>query len=175
MKNNKGFSLIELLIALMVVAIVSTLATTVLVFGLQSFGTSTKQLTQYDKVMDVTRRIRKDIAEAASCGYKNTAGGSVIELKYPDSTVRVWSFKYSNLYLKIGTNPEVAVVDGLDTSLLNSGDYDTRISRFQKINDTIYLSIKPIKTNTTIHQNRNINNPIITEFSVQYKTCYIIP
>jgi type IV pilus assembly protein PilA len=177
MKKNSGFSLIELLIALMIVAMVTTLATIVLTFGLQSFGTSTKQISQQAKVLEVTGRIRKDIEEAASCGYKNSAGGSAIELKYPEPEVpdRVWIFKNSGLYLKIGTAMEVLVVGGLDTNLLNNGDYDTRVTRFQKINNSIYLSIKPVKTNTTLHQNRNINNLVITEFSVKYKSCYSIP
>lgn len=172
-KSKRGFSFIELLIALMVVAMVSTLVTTLLLFGLQTFGTSTKQIAQHDVVMDVTQRIRNDIELAASCGYKNTLTESVLKLTFPDPLAvpdREWKFYDSKLYL----NGE-EVIHGLNTELEDSTDGDTRISRFQKLDNCIYLSIQPTKTNTTIHLDRNVRKPIITEFSVAYKYVYEIP
>lgn len=102
-------------------------------------------------------------------------------------TVKRWRLENGHLYFKSceGEYPAVedpvetedalagiefiSILDGLDTKAVQDGSRWHMPTRFEKIADTIILSIKPVETNDLAFRNRNVTKPIITEFSVSYK------
>ena len=191
--NNRGFSLIELLIAVAVSALAAPLVFWIFSYGIQSYSSYSKYMEQHYKVMDVTQRIRKDIEEAAA--YKvvydatvTPIPASVLTLWIPDGdsdyntfTIRTWRIGDGGLFLKSSTGTAEdgraaaldgsgysGVLDGLDTATVEAVP-NYMPTRFECIDDRILLSIKPLADNTAAAKNRNVNQPVVTEFSVRYK------
>ncbi len=201
--NKKGFSLMEIMVAMMIVGLISTLTASLFIFGLQSFNTTTRQIHQHDIVTEITRRISKDIQEASACHVKlevtlgdiNSYSELYLEFPTPSGITpapsapnwKCWKIQNGKLYLMIGPknkyengdyNPNnfKEILSGLDTGQYQDNLANTTLySRFQRFNDTLELSIKPSSTNTTIHKNKNIIKPIISEYSVKYKEDLVIP
>ena len=104
--------------------------------------------------------------------------------------VNRWRLEDGQLYLKScqGTYPAsdnflaaedgldaiafTPILDGLDTGAVQweNGTWHMP-TRFDKSlnGDVIILSVKPVETNEFAFRNKNVTNPIITEFSVLYK------
>lgn len=193
-KNQKGVSLIELLIVIAVVALTMPLLFYVFIDGVKSFNTYSKFAGQQDKVMGVTLRIRKDIEEAE--GYKLYSSAhpdapvSILALRYPlyeegqkqpvKYRYRYWKFESSKLSVMVNEGNTLnavgdyeAVVDGLDTSKITveppgESPREVMLSGFAQTRGRIVLSIKPVNENQ-VHKNRNVTKPIIAEYSVDYK------
>lgn len=195
-KNRKGLSLTELMIALVLIGIVSPLIFTIFVFGLEDYSTTTKYVNQQYSVMEVTRYIRQDVEAAKKVIYvcKDEGGNLKIEeviFMFPDKSLRIWEFGTSG---KAGDS-----FKGLRLKSVPSGKYDFDEEGKYVIDETIeyeniignldlsqsgfaldtfdinkgisrlMLTIRPEKLNTTKYRGRNINENIITEFSVRNK------
>lgn len=195
-KNNKGIGLVELLIVIAVAAMTAPLLFSVFMYGLQSSVSYNKYIDQHYKVMEVTQRVRKDVEEAAAFKviYDSSASPiteSVLILWLPDDdgdagtfSVRIWKVSGGCLYYKgLGnTTYEVGIdaakdptgyseiLRGLDTSTVEAEPIymPTRFD-YIDINKRILLSIKPAAQNTTASKNRNVTEPVVTEFCVRYK------
>jgi type II secretory pathway pseudopilin PulG len=192
--NNKGISLIELLVGVAVVAITAPMLLWFFMFGIQSFSTYNKYIEQHDRVIDVTQRIRKDVEEAAAYKvvYDTTVSPIVASvltvcIPYNDGnedtfTIKTWRLEDGELLFKSCTGDYAKghdealdstgyskILDGLDTSTIEAPSSRYMPTRFQKYDNRVMLSIKPIERNKNVHKNRNVTKPVITEFSVDYK------
>jgi prepilin-type N-terminal cleavage/methylation domain-containing protein len=197
-KRHDGFSLIEIIMALMIVGLITTISTSLFIFGLRSFNTTTRQITQHDIVTEITRRISKDIQEASAYNFRLNVTEGAIEsyselfLQFPSTPSGIiptpaalnwksWKIQDGKLSVQVGPKTTYSVSDynpnnykevlsNIDTSEFKekSGNITLK-SRFQEVNKTLLLCLKPKTTNVTIHKNRNILEPIITEYSVKYK------
>ncbi len=189
-KSKKGFSLIELLIALAIVGIVSPIIFIVFVSGIEDYSTTTKYVDQQYTVMEVTRLIRQDVEEAKTITFEmDSAPGSlkVNKIKFefsasPAKPSRIWKFEsgtvsgkiVNGLWLSVdGGTTYVLVIDKLnlgeskfelDTTSLDPSSVTSRYKTARLI-----LSIRPEQLNKTKYKGRNVNENIITEFSVRYK------
>ncbi len=200
-KNKKGYSLIELLLVVAVIALSMPLLFWIYMYGVQTFSTDNRHMEQHYKIINVTQRIRQDIEEAAACKVPYNASASeapqaselTVWIPDQDETtsdyyiVKRWRLEDGHLYFKSceGVYPAVedpveteaalaatgfvSILDGLDTNAVLDGGRWHMPTRFEKIADTIILSIKPVETNELAFRNRNVTKPIITEFSVSYK------
>jgi len=186
--DRRGFTIIEILIALLVVAVISTVMTSMLIFGLNTFSTSTNNISQHDLVIDIMNRIGKDISEATAYKYypdmTDTHPYTELTLQFPNKNRKRWRFQDGTLALAILTYDSSTdtynekdypdLLKGLDTDKTTTIGGITKvdfISKFEKFDSTssIQLTVKPTATNTNRYKERNVNKPIITEFSVLYK------
>ena len=186
LKSKKGFTIIEMLVALLIMGILSTLVTAEMIYGFQTFNTSTGQMSQQYKVMEGIERIRKDVNHASAIRVDNdfVVKNSVLVLRFPDFKTtqeqKYWRIQDNKLWTKIdkvdiGTNAIISignyieVIGGIDTEYEIISSRNTLHSWFEINDNQLYFTIKPIATNKTMHLNRNVNQPIITDFSVLYK------
>lgn len=198
-KNNKGIGLIELLIVIAVAAMTAPLVSWVFVNSVRSYNSYNKYINQHYTVIDVTRRICKDVEEALAykVGYDTDNEVSGLALCIPEDTdgdgandrfsIRIWKLSNGRLEFKSCIRDDIdnteinalftdidgynEVLSGLDTAL--AGEEPNRYipTRFEymSINKRVLLSIKPAALNTGASQNRNVNGPVSTEFCVRYK------
>lgn len=184
-KNNKGFSLIELLITLAIVGLFSPLVFAIFVSGIEDFSTTSKYMSQQYTVMEVTRLIRQDVEEAKEIKLDvteyYTKVVNEIEFVFDASASkprRKWKFdKYTDpstgeekygLFLNIDGAGYERVVDKLDSDCSFKVDNISETDASVKPTKLI-LTIKPENLNKTKYRGRNVKENIITEFSVRYK------
>jgi len=180
--NNKGFSLIEMLITLALIGLVLPLILSFFVDGVEDYVSTNHYIEQQYKVQDATRLIRQDIERArvysvqtdSSTPPKVLSVTFVVTDKgvYPEIK-RKWSFASDSqsgyLYLEQSSfDSSNTLIPG---SVVNSkmvDDIDISKSRFEynESLNKIMLYVRP-KRNEKIE--RNLQNTIITEFSVRYK------
>lgn len=137
-------------------------------------------MNQQYSVMEVTSLIRKDIEEAKTITLKmnsvSTKKIDEITFEFRDPTTnpaRKWSFgtftdpvsgvSYDGLKLSVGGGSYEGVVGKLDLTKCSFA-VDTIPGPTK-----IILTIKPENLNKTKYKGRNVNENIITEFSVRYK------
>ena len=177
-KNRKGFSLTELLIVVAILGVVSPLLFYVLVFGLEDYSTTTKYLDQQYTVMEVSRHIRQDFEEAKKVIlYKNAANEvEKVEFQFADMPAspaaiareeKIWKFESGSLQLDVGDTGTFSVVkDNLDID----NSYFLLDSTYERF----ILSIRPKELNDKKYRGRNVNENVITEFSVRYKNLEVV-
>lgn len=198
LKNKKGLSLTELLIAMALIGLISPLIFTIFVFGIEDYATTTKYVDQQYSVMEVTRYIRQDVEAAKRVTYVLDAADPAkiqeVIFEFPDESLRVWKFGTFH----DADDDDIDTVVGLGLKNVKSTEYDfeqtTGIytitapveyigiidrldltqSKFEDDSFTgdgpkLILTIKPERLNKTKYKGRNINENIITEFSVRYK------
>lgn len=188
---NKGFTLVELIIVLALVAIVLPLIFQLYVYGQETFAHSNKFIAQQFTITNVMDHIRGDIQSAASVSVIPPTGPDVypkaITLKlgyYDDSdTPVVATYKYWRFYCRVPgeegrlqyggeRNPAYTPADadysdtvtGLD---INNCNFERKASTPDC--DRLIIEIKPIETNTGKAIGSNLREPIKTEISVLYK------
>ena len=155
-RNNKGFTLPELLLALLLVVMISAILTELMVFNTASTAAYSRFGRQQFTIHDAFTRLSRDIEEAVEITLAENTGGldyKTITLKVDDS-VRTWKIDGGTLYLD-----SVAVVEGLSDE-----------SRFTYSGNSKILTVvlKPEPTNKG-RDAININKPIITQYSLVYK------
>jgi type IV pilus assembly protein PilA len=195
LKNKKGLSLTELLIAVSLIGLISPLIFTIFVFGIEDYATTTKYVDQQYSVMEVIRYIRQDVEAAKRVTYVLDDSANIKEVifEFPDESLRFWKFGSFH-----ETDDDIDTVNGL--GLKNVKEYDERdeVTGVYSFTDSVeytgvidrldltqskfdvdtfsgdgptqlILTIKPEQLNKTKYKGRNINENIITEFSVRYK------
>ncbi|AEV68045.1 PulJ/GspJ family protein [Acetivibrio clariflavus] len=193
-KNKKGISLTEVLVALALVGIVSPLIFTIFVFGLEDYSTTTKYLNQQYSVMEVIRYIRQDIEAAKKVTYLYTEEAEGPEIKeiifeFPNGDLRMWKFEalgddgdsFKGLRLKSVPKGKYTLDDEKYEITDSSIEYQNIIDKldlsqsgFEIKSESatpskLILTIRPERLNKTRYRGRNVNENIITEFSVRYK------
>ena len=165
--NKKcGFSLAELMVALLIISIISVLITSLFIYGYESFNVYARYTGQQEKINQAIRVLGKDIQESKSitCAGLDTNRLEYIECEIPlasgTEVIRRWALTGSALQCD-GTNS----VEAIDTSA-------STISLIQSSNK-LTVSILPLPTNSGKYQGNNIKNPITAEFSVNYKEIII--
>ncbi|MDP4093440.1 MAG: prepilin-type N-terminal cleavage/methylation domain-containing protein [Bacillota bacterium] len=167
MKNNKGFTLLELLIVIAIIGIITPIICSMFESNIDINTTYTNYLYQQDKVTQTLQLLRKDIEEAS--GYNLDTLTQTLRLDFIDSTSKYWrlnsdstSTDYNSLEFSSDGSKYEVVIQGIDTTNSSFIKNDS-----EKI---ITLKIKPVKTNSIKKdQSRNISEPIVTDFSVRYK------
>jgi len=196
-KSKKGFSLTELLVVLALVGIVSPLIFTFFVFGIEDYSTTTKYVSQQYTVMEATRYIRQDVEAAKKvtliCG-DDGEGRKIKEVifEFSDKSLKMWKFEslgddegsFKGLRLKYVPEDKYDYdTDGKYRILDSSIEYENIIDRLDlsksgfdadNLGDVgvptkLILTIRPERLNKTKYVGRNVNENIITEFSVRYK------
>ncbi len=151
-KNRKGISLVEVLIYLALISVFTPMIMSAFVYGFESYRTNNNLIEQEKKVMSSIQKIRNDVSK---CDVVSSSNTDRVELKFANGSTVTWKFEGNSLK----KDTEV-IVEGIDNAY----------SDFQIYNDKLIVKIKPkITSNLNMHENRNILNPIITEFSVKYK------
>jgi len=191
--DKKGISLVELLIVIAVSALTAPILFWVFGYGIKCCSSYSRYIDQHYTVMELTQRIRKDIEEAAAFKivYDATVdpiSASVLTLWIQDTdgdvntySIRSWRVENGKLYLKsiTGTIDEgrtatldnsgfTEIMGGLNTATVTATP-NYMPTRFEKIDERILLSIKPVAQNTVASKNRNVEKPVVTEFSIRYK------
>ena len=111
-RNNKGFTLIEMLLVLAIICIMLPLVYQLYIYGQETFTYNSRLIAQQYTVTNVMSHIRGDVQEAASVSVTNQNTESGFELNYPkiitlklgyinrnlpDNT-EITSFKYWRFY-----------------------------------------------------------------------------
>jgi len=189
-KNRKGFSLTELLVTLAIIGLFSPLVFVIFVSGIEDFSTTTKYMGQQYSVMEVTSLLRQDIEEAkiitlSISDYPNKLVDEITFEFDPTSSrmKRQWKFDtitdpttgevINGLWLNVDGAGYKCVVDELEVSQCSF-----KVDKIDAVDTSIkperlILSIKPESLNKSRYKGRNVNENIITEFSVRYKEIFL--
>lgn len=163
-RNQKGNTLINILMSLLVTVMLGGMVTTLYIYGLDSFKIDTNYTKQQHKLVKAIQLLRKDIAEASNIEIKHTGGiGTPVEsiiVTFPSGGApKTWKFEANSLKCDVSGTTHVAVEELDSASKLN----------YVASSDRLILCIQPLANNSGKYQWKNIKNPIITEFSVKYK------
>jgi len=153
-KSNKGFTLPEVLLALLLIGILSVIITELLVFNAASTTAHSKFGRQQFTIHDAITRLNRDIEEAVSISFDNPVSAydyKTIKLSVGD-TNREWTIDSGVLYL--GSQ---AVIEGLSSE-----------SIFIRRDDCLTVVLKPEPTNKGRFA-LNISKPIVAQYSLKYK------
>ncbi len=156
-RNQKGFTLTEMLLALLIIGMVSGLVTEMLGFHISSSTAFSKFNRQQFTVQDAFTRLNRDIEAAVKVSVNDADlveenKYQKITLYFPDSSCE-WNFSADGcLYLNSGK-----VVEGLadESTFIYGSDYLTVV-------------LMPVPTNTGRH-NVNVTKPIVAQYSLIYK------
>jgi len=168
-KNKKGFTLIEVVVAITILGIISMVVYNLFEYSMASFFTGSKYSVQQDKLVEVVQKIRVYVEEAKSVKY-DSAGKVLILSNYnlsdsdliDDSSKAVQCWKFEGESLKVrsqGQSEYKNIVDGLDVSK-SSFSIDA--------SGRLIVKVKPNELNGNL-KNRNVTEPLVSEISVRYK------
>ena len=153
-KSNKGFTLPEVLLALLLIGILSVIITELLVFNSASTTAHSKFGRQQFTIHDAFTRLNRDIEEAVSISFDNQMSAydyKTIILTVGDMS-REWTIDSGVLYLD-----SEAVVEGLASE-----------SKFISRDNCLTVVLKPEQTNEGRFA-LNISKPIVAQYSLKYK------
>lgn len=196
--NNRGFTLIEMLLVLAIICIMLPLIYQLYIFGQETFTYNSRLIAQQYTVTNVMSHIRSDIRKAAVVSVENTddehSSGypKIITLKLgyidtdPGSPAQpdIYKIKYWRFYCEKEGDEGVLQYSGEKDpgDAVENGDYNTVVTgldimncKFERLTesspecDYLTVQIKPLETNTGKANARNVREPIKTEISVLYK------
>ena len=159
LKNQKGFSLTELLVALLLISMTSVLLTQMLSFNISSTNAFSQYNNQQFTINNASIRLRKDIERAIkiSADAVDNIGGNdyrkiklTIEGEIDDYS---WKIDEQGKLLLNGTT----VIDNLGVG-----------SKFICTNDCLAVVLIPKPTKAGKHS-INVAKPIISQYGIKYK------
>lgn len=178
--NQKGFSLIEVVITIAILGVITSVIYSVFQFGIDSYYSGSSYSSQQNKVVDAVQFFRSQVEESKSVKYyisddgseealllsNNHLGGDEMVNLYtaaisgtPTNDIKAWKFESDTLmHMGWGATSYKNIVENLDIS--GSG--------FFYNNARIVMKVKPENLNKK-YKNRNILKPITTEISIRYK------
>lgn len=189
--SNKGISLIEMLLVLVLIAVLLPVLYQIYFFGQETFGYSSRFIRQQYIVTNTLRHIRGDIQSAATVkvSSENTGLGQgeiypkayTMRLGYYGNSTTIETYKFWRFYCG-GPSEEGKLQYGGSRSpadTVNNEDYidvvkelDIKGCKFERqvsFVDKLIVWIKPKETNQGRVRRKNMEDPIITEISVLYK------
>lgn len=173
-KNQKGFSLMELLIALLILTVISTLVTTLFISGANTFRSLSEYTRQQERILDAVTWLRRDFEECKSITFtmvKDEDGNRTAEVEsvtftFPGtrSETRTWMFVNDT------ADPLKDNVLQCNTEIVLK-EVDTPESRFIYISSLRRFSvvIRPVQTNIGVNRGLNIKVPLVYEFVLDNK------
>lgn len=153
-KDRKGFTIPEVLMALLVIGMISVLLTQLLSFNVSTSKAFALYNNQQYTVQDAVARLNRDIEGAVEVNFDDFSS----ENKYEtinltmDGNTRKWSLSGGILSLN-----DVTVVNGLASD-----------SCFIWKNNTLTVVLKPVATNTGRNP-INVAKPVVYHYSLEYK------
>lgn len=192
--NNRGFTLIEMLLVLAIICIMLPLVYQLYIYGQETFTYNSRLIAQQYTVTNVMSHIRGDIRKAAAVSVINESEHEpypkIITLKLgyidtdaPEQT-EIYKVKYWRFYCAAEGEEGVLQYSGEKNpdEVVADSDYKTVVTGLDIMNcnferktestpECFYLTIqiKPMETNTGKAKARNVREPIKTEISVLYK------
>ncbi len=132
MKNNKGFTIVELIIVLSLLSMVLTGVLTFLGYSLGVFGDTKARTIVQDEVNSVLKTLANDIRSASKPDLKNKAivvykgakksneGDRIDIYDYRDNKYQLISYKYENQRLYRGVKEAKTADDIIDSAVVYS-------------------------------------------------------
>ncbi|MFZ5990041.1 MAG: PulJ/GspJ family protein [Bacillota bacterium] len=166
--NNKGITLVEMLIVVALIGLITPVIFAVFIQGVQDYSGINNYMDQQNKVVDVIRYIRQDVDGAEKYKIVNSNPSDPFRVdkvvfEMTSGEKREWRFESNKLILNINSGSDRVIVNEIDTTK----------SKFQYINtsgnERLVLNIKPERDSDIKNKARSIQDVIITEFSVRYK------
>ena len=159
--NQKGFTLVEVLLTLLIIGIISVIVTQLLVFNVSSTRAFSMYNNQQYTVQDAFVRLSKDIEAASDITFDSTDWITGDQYKSFTVTIegtdRKWTIENGTLFLSTAA---------LGTKEIITGFTDDSI--FIWNNDCLTVKLKPKSTNTGKNP-VNVPNPIVYQYSLKYK------
>lgn len=153
-KSQKGFSLTELLLALLLVSMISVLLTQLLGFNISSANAFSRYNNQQFTINSACVRLSKDIERAIAVAAEDCITGNeykTINLSF-DSDQCSWKLEGGSLHLD-----DNKVIGGLADG-----------SKFIYTNECLTVVLIPDTTGTGKY-NINVSKPIISQYGLTYK------
>lgn len=193
-RHNKGFTLVEMIIVLAIVAMILPLVLELFAFGQETFVYQNRLIAQQYAVTNVMQHIRGDVQSAGlvlvvdephntepedideypkvytlKLGYYSDGSNTIDEYRY-------WKFfdngdggklRYSGVTTE--SNASALGVDDYSDVVTGLDITKCKFDRSTSYPDKLIVEIKPFETNSGRAQARNVKEKISTEISVLYK------
>lgn len=170
--NKKGFTIIEMLLAIILVGLISVIVTQLLGFNI----TSSKAFSLYGRqqftVQDAFSRLNKDIHAASKVLYCNTTDSKhykTIKLYVSETTGSTLTEKSLGQYKLEGRELWYRTADGETFEPVVNGLREDE-STFIYFNDCLTVVLVSEKTSTG-NNAMNLEEPIVAEYSLRNKIC----
>lgn len=152
--NNKGFSLPELLVTLLVLAIISVIVTELLVFNASSTTAYSKYGAQQFTINDAYTRLNKDIEGAKKIQFED----------------RINTDDYKTIVLTVDGTDKTWKIDGGELSLDSKVVFEGLSSEsvFYRRDGCLVVVLKLESTNKG-RIPLNMDKPIVAQYSLTYK------
>lgn len=155
-KSNKGFTVPEVLIAVLLMGIIAAILTELLVFNATSTTAYSKYGRQQFSIHDAFTRLNRDIEWATDISVEDCIDGydyKTIKLTIEGET-KSWKIDDGKLYMD-----DEAVVDGLS--------YESKFT-YNSNSKVLTIVLKSESTNEG-RFSVNVNKPIVSQYNLIYK------
>lgn len=172
-KSNKGFTFIEMLLALILVGLISVIVTQLLGFNINSSKAFSLYGRQQYTVQDAFSRLNKDIHAASKVLYCNTTDSKhykTIKLYVSETTGSTLTEKSLGQYKLEGRELWYRTADGETFEPVVNGLREDE-STFIYFNDCLTVVLVSEKTSTG-NNAMNLEEPIVAEYSLRNKNHY---
>ncbi len=155
--NEKGLSLPEILLSLMIIAMTSLLLSDQLISSSRYFASYANYTRQQERINDALQRLRGEIEAATEVTIIGTAPYiDGVSLQVPGKGGREWRFDANQLKCTSGGTSHV-MVDRLLTP-------QSKLMYLSSL-DTLVILVQPVQDATAL----NIITPTTMEYSLRYK------
>ncbi|NLY18535.1 MAG: prepilin-type N-terminal cleavage/methylation domain-containing protein [Clostridiaceae bacterium] len=163
-KSQKGFTLTELLLALLIISMTSVLLTQMLSYTLSSTNAFSQYGNQQFTINHASIRLGKDIERAVLVNVADVIVGNeyrTIEISFEDGCSCSWRIGTSGgLYHKPNSNDEVLVISDIAPG-----------SKFIYSNDCLTVVLVP-EASKTVKYKINVSKPVVSQYNIKYKKGY---
>jgi len=154
-KSQKGFTLTELLLALLIISMTSVMLTQMLSYTLSSTNAFSQYGNQQFTINHASIRLGKDIERATAVAAEACIGGNEyqrVKLSFENESELSWELKDGGLCIN-----GAQVINGLAPG-----------SRFIYTNDCLTVVLVPEASNIG-KNNINVAKPIVSQYGIKYK------